>query len=116
MENIVSLKQTNNIILLRTNQMQIGKDKADNHRLLLLAEPNDWWVHAADYCSAHGWIKSDRFPRKQIKQMCRIIKEKSSRLKTMKRVKFDISKRKHLRFTNVEGEVEVRKILRVIYI
>ena len=43
--------------------MQIGRDKADNHRLLLIAEPNDWWVHASNFSSAHGWIKSERFPR-----------------------------------------------------
>ena len=96
--------------------MQIGRDKADNHRLLCAADPNDWWVHASDFSSAHGWIKAERFPRKQIKQMCRIIKEKSSRLKTMQRVKFDVSKRKHLRLTDVEGEVEVKKIIRVLYI
>ena len=96
--------------------MQIGKDKVDNHRLLLLADPNSWWVHASAYSSARGFIKSERFPRKQIKQMCRIIKEKSSRLKTMQRVTFDVSKRKHLRVTDVEGEVEVKKILRILYI
>lgn len=96
--------------------MQVGKNKEDNHRLLLAAEPNDWWVHASEYPSAHGWIKSARFPAKTAKQLCRSIKERSTRLKSMKRVSFDVTKRKHLTQTSNPGEVEVQKVLRVLYI
>ena len=95
----------------------VGRTQGDNARLVAGANPNDWWVHADDYPSAHGIVSASangRFPRKAVKACCLQIKKGSGKLKSIDRLAFVVTKVKHVSSTNVPGQVTVRRVLRTV--
>lgn len=92
----------------------LGKDAKENNMLFHSAQNNDWWIHAKSYPSAHGWIRSQRFPLKEVKKACLRIKHQSKRLRQMDHVVFTVTKRKHLELGDALGEVLVLRTLREI--
>ena len=94
----------------------IGRTQGENARLVAEAGPNDWWVHANDYPSAHGIVANEngRFPRKAVKACCLQIKKGSAKLKSIDRLAFVVTKVKHIAPTNVPGQVTVHRVLRTV--
>ena len=77
----------------------------------------NYWVHISDFPSAHAIVKPlsiGKFPMKPIKQACLMVKQKNNKCKSMQKLKFDITKIKHIGLTHVPGQVIVHKILRNI--
>ena len=100
-----------------TTHFLVGRAQADNARLVAGANPNDWWVHADDYPSAHGIVVASangRFPRKAVKACCLQIKKGSGKLKSIDRLAFVVTKVKHVLSTTVPGQVTVRRVLRTV--
>ena len=94
----------------------VGRTQGDNARLVAGANPNDWWVHADEFPSAHGIVASEngRFPRKAVKACCLQIKNRSAKLKSIDRLAFVVTKVKHISTTNVPGQVTVHRVLRTV--
>ena len=97
----------------------VGSNSRENDTLVRESDPEDYWVHISDFPSAHAIVKvhvTGKFPLKPIKQACLMVKQKSNRCKSMRKLKFDITKIKHIEPTDVPGQVTVQKILRNINI
>lgn len=98
--------------------IQVGQDQNENQVLLDTAQDNDYWVHMSDFPSAHGIIYNpydERISLKVIKRCCLTIKE-NSKQKSLKKLAFDITKRKFLQTTNTLGLVTLMKTLKIINI
>ena len=97
--------------------ISVGGNSDDNDTLVRQSEPEDYWVHISDFPSAHAVIKprtAGKFPLRPIKKACLMVKQKSSKCKSMQKLQFDVTKIKHLEPTSVPGKVVVRKLLRNI--
>jgi len=97
----------------------VGSNSRENDVLVKESDPEDYWIHISDFPSAHAIVKpqlTGRFPLSPIKQACLLVKQKNNKCKTMRKLKFDITKIKHIRPTTVPGQVVVQKILRNINI
>jgi predicted ribosome quality control (RQC) complex YloA/Tae2 family protein len=95
----------------------VGNNSSENDKLVRESDPEDYWVHISDFSSAHAVVSPmsiGRFPLKQIKQACLIVKQKNNKCKAMRKLKFDITKIKHIESTSIPGQVIVHKILRNI--
>ena len=97
----------------------VGSNRKENDTLVRESDPEDYWIHISDFPSAHAIVKVQsvgKFPLKPIKQACIMIKQKSNKCKSMQKLKFDITKIKHINPTTVPGQVDAQKILRNINI
>ena len=97
----------------------VGSNRKENDTLVRESDPEDYWIHISDFPSAHAIVKVQsvgKFPLKPIKQACLIVKQKNNKCKTMRKLKFDITKIKHIKPTTVPGQVDIHKILRNINI
>jgi len=97
----------------------IGETQKDNQSILDDAGPDDYWVHVSDYSSAHGLVQNPdgvRISPKILKQCCHLVKQKTNKCKSMKKLKFDVTKIKHLTMTDTPGQVHVELLMRNIYI
>jgi predicted ribosome quality control (RQC) complex YloA/Tae2 family protein len=97
----------------------VGSNSKENDTLVKESDPEDYWIHISDFPSAHAIVKvqsAGKFPLKPIKQACIMIKHKSNKCKSMRKLKFDITKIKHINPTTVPGQVDIQKILRNINI
>jgi predicted ribosome quality control (RQC) complex YloA/Tae2 family protein len=97
----------------------VGNNSRENDILVRESAAEDYWVHISDFPSAHAIVKvqsAGKFPMKPIKQACLMVKQKSNKCKSMQKLKFDITKIKHIEPTTIAGQVVVKKVLRNINI
>jgi predicted ribosome quality control (RQC) complex YloA/Tae2 family protein len=97
----------------------VGNNSRENDILVRESAAEDYWVHISDFPSAHAIVKvqtAGKFPLKPIKQACLMVKQKSNKCKSMQKLKFDITKIKHIEPTTIAGQVVVKKVLRNINI
>ena len=98
-------------------EILIGENKEENDCLVKTSAPDDYWIHVADYSSAHGVIlnpSGKRIPLTVIKKVCLAIKQKSNKCKSIQKLKFDVTKIKHLTPTTNTGEVIVETLLKEV--
>ena len=106
-------------VLLEGFNIRVGTNKEENDCLVRESDPEDYWVHISNYPSAHAIIKSHakgKFPLKQIKQACIIVKNGSTKCKSIHKLQFDITKIKFIETTSHTGMVNITKLLRNINI
>jgi predicted ribosome quality control (RQC) complex YloA/Tae2 family protein len=97
----------------------VGSNSKENDTLVRESNPEDYWIHISDFPSAHAIVKvqsAGKFPLKPIKQACVMIKQRSNKCKSMRKLKFDITRIKNIEPTDVLGQVIVQKVLRNISI
>ena len=97
----------------------VGSNSKENDALVRESNPEDYWIHISDFPSAHAIVKvqsAGKFPLKPIKQACVMIKQRSNKCKSMRKLKFDITRIKNIEPTDVLGQVIVQKVLRNISI
>ena len=93
--------------------IRVGKNQQENQAILESSQGDDFWVHMADFPSAHAVISHEEHHKpsmRVLKQAALLIKERSKQ-KNLGKVKFTCTKRMHLQQTKTPGLVVVLRQL-----
>ena len=86
--------------------IKIGRNQAENHKLVLAAHPDDVWFHLLSESSPHVLITcQDKITPELIKYCAQLVKQ-YSKCRDEKRVKVMWCQRKYIKTTRIPGMVE----------
>lgn len=100
----------------RNHTIIIGKNADENEDIISNADPEDYWLHLADYPSPHIIVKNptkNKIHHKILKQAAYQVKI-NSKYRKLHRVDVTVTKIKHLKSTNKPGTVILNQIIKNI--
>lgn len=104
------------VINFKDHNIIIGKNENENEQIISNADPEDYWLHLADYPSPHIIVKNPtkkKIHRKILKQAAYQVKI-NSKYRNLKKVDVTVTKVKHLESTNKTGTVILHHIIKNI--
>jgi predicted ribosome quality control (RQC) complex YloA/Tae2 family protein len=93
--------------------LRLGENAKENHQLIDVADPNDWWFHLKDYPSGHCILELEELDNEIIIYASQIVKE-HSKYKNNKKTEVNYLQIKNIKKTKNPGEVKLLKNANVI--